>query len=190
MASTSIVYGSYLPRSSGGGRERRRIFLRRWLPVMAGLMIFAFESTSYCGAEHTDAPLRRVAEALCGYDIGVHWRLIHHLIRKTGHFMGYGGFCLVVLRACWQAFSSAASPMMRQLRAHGLAILTTFLVAGADEYHQSFLPNRWGSFSDVLLDTSGGVALCFALFLVIQAVKGRGRTNTLCRSDAAGVEAA
>jgi VanZ family protein len=69
----------------------------------------------------------------------------------------------------------AASRLMRQLRAHGLAILATLLVASADEFHQSFLPNRAGQFSDVLLDTCGGVALCFALFLVMQAAAWRRR---------------
>jgi len=38
--------------------------------------------------------------------------------------------------------SGAASLLLRRLRAHGLAILSTFLVASADEFHQSFLPNR------------------------------------------------
>ena len=59
------------------------------------------------------------------------------------------------------------------MRAHGLAILATFLVASADEFHQSFLPNRTGQFSDVLLDTCGAVALCLVLFLAMQAVEWR-----------------
>jgi VanZ family protein len=151
------------------------------------MMAFAVESTSYLGADRTDAPLRRVAEALFGYDIGVHWNLIHHLIRKTSHFAGYGMFSLVCFRGFWRTFQSAASPMLRQLRAHGLAILATFLAAGADEFHQSFVPNRFGSFSDVLLDTYGAVALCFVLFLAMQAVERRRRTA--CSPEPASVEA-
>jgi VanZ family protein len=164
-----MVYRVYAPPTSAGGSARFQAQLRTWLPVLACMMVFAVESTSYLGADRTDAPLRRVAEALFGYDIGVHWNLIHHLIRKSGHFVGYGMLSLVCFRGFWLRFQSAASPMLRQLRAHGLAILATFLVAGADEFHQSFLPNRFGSFSDVLLDTYGAVALCFALFLAMQA---------------------
>jgi VanZ family protein len=162
--------------------------LRIWLPVLACVVVFAVESTSYLGADRTDDPLRRVVEALFGYDIGVHWKLIHLLIRKSGHFAGYGMFSLICFRGFWMKFQSAASPMLRQLRAHGLAILATFLVAGADEFHQSFVPNRFGSFSDVLLDTYGAVALCFLLFLAMQAAERRRRT---ARSpDPACVEAA
>jgi VanZ family protein len=76
---------------------------------------------------------------------------------------------------------------MRQLQAHGLAILATFLVASADEYHQSFLPNRTGQFSDVLLDSCGAVALGLALFLIMHAVEGRrhARSRDVCRIEPA-----
>jgi VanZ family protein len=85
--------------------------------------------------------------------------------------MGYGVFCLVCFRGFWIELQSAASRLLRRLRAHGLAILATFLVASADEFHQSFLPNRTGQFSDVLLDTCGGVALGLMLFMAMQAVE-------------------
>jgi VanZ family protein len=135
----------------------------------------AVESTSYLGADHTSAPLRRLAESILGYDACVNWNQIHHLIRKTGHFAGYGIFSLACFRAFWIVLQGAASRLLRQIGAHGGAILTTFLAAGADEFHQSFLPNRSGQFSDVLLDTCGAVALCLVLFLAMQAVEWRRR---------------
>jgi VanZ family protein len=186
MASFSIVYRDYALHTTAGGRARWQDWLRTWLPVLACLMVFAVESTSCFGADRTDAPLRRVAEALFGYDICVHWELIHYLIRKTGHFAGYGLFSLLCFRAFWRSFQVAASRMPRQLRAHGLAILATFLVAGADEFHQSFVPNRFGIFSDVLLDTYGAVAVCFVLFLAMQAAEQR---RAVRRPDPACAEA-
>ncbi len=141
-------------------------------------MVFAVESTAYFGADRTSAPLQRVAEAIFGYGIGVHWALIHHLIRKTGHFMGYGIFSLVCFRAFWIASHRVATRLARQLRAHGLAILMTFLVASADEFHQRFLPNRTGQFSDVLLDTCGAALLSLLLFLAMLAVERRRRVRT------------
>jgi VanZ family protein len=153
-------------------------------------MLFAVESTSYLGADRTSAPLQRIAEAIFGYGVGLHWELIHHLIRKTGHFMGYGVFCLVCFRGFWIELQGTASRLSRQLRAHGLAILTTFAVAGADEFHQSFLPNRCGQLSDVLLDTCGGVALGLVLFLVMQTAEGRrlARERANCLREAACAE--
>jgi len=191
LASSSIVYRVYAPPTSAGGSARFQAQLRTWLPVLACMMVFAVESTSYLGADRTDAPLRRVAEALFGYDIGVHWNLIHLLIRKSGHFAGYGMFSLLCFRGFWRTFRSAASQMLRQLRAHGLAILATFLVAGADEFHQSFVPNRFGSLSDVLLDTYGAVALCFVLFLAMQAAerRRRAREQAVRNPEPASVEA-
>jgi VanZ family protein len=118
--------------------------------------------------------------------------LIHHLIRKTGHFLGYGIFSLVCFRAFWLSFQSAASRLRRQMQAHGLAILATFLVASADEFHQSFLSNRTGQFSDVLLDTCGAVVLCLALFLVMQAAESgwQARSRPSRRRKPACTEAA
>jgi VanZ family protein len=164
-----MVFEVYAPPPAAGVRWQAS--LRTWLPLLAFSMLLAVESTSYLGADHTSAPLRRLAEALFGYDACVNWETIHHLIRKTGHFVGYGIFSLLGFRAFWRSLGGVASTMLRQLRAHGLALTATFLVAGADEFHQSFVPNRTGQFSDVLLDTCGGVALCFALFLAMQALE-------------------
>ncbi len=179
MASSSIIYGVYAPPTSNSGYAWLRPQLRIWLPVLACSMVFAVESTSYFGADRTSAPLRRVVEAIFGYDACVHWNLIHHIIRKTGHFIGYGVFSLVCFRASWITLLHTASRLLRQLRAHGLAILFTFLVASADEFHQSFLPNRTGQLSDVLLDVAGAAALCFALVLVMQALEMRAKV--VCR---------
>jgi len=171
MASSSISFASYTPPTPREGHLRLQAQMRTWLPVMAFAMFFAVESTPYLGADHTSVPMQRAVEALFGYDVCVHWDLIHHLIRKTGHFMGYGVFSLICFRSFWITLQNAALQLPRQLRAHGMAILVTFLVASADEFHQSLLPNRTGQFSDVLLDCCGAAALCFVLFLGMQAAE-------------------
>lgn len=182
MSSSSITYASYVPSNTTERHLRLQSQMRTWLPALACAMVFAVESTQYFGSDRTSAPLQRVVEAIFGYDACVHWDLIHHLIRKTGHFMGYGIFSLFCFRGFWITLQSAAFRLLRQLWAHGLAILATFLVAGADELHQSFLPNRTGQFSDVLLDCCGAVALCLMLFLTMQAaeVLRQARARTAC----------
>lgn len=158
--------------------------------MLACLSLLAIESTPYLGSDHTSAPLRRIAEALFGYDACVHWNLIHHIVRKTGHFVGYGFFSLVCFRGCWMTFQGISSRILRQMRAHGLAILATFLAASADEFLQSFLPNRTGQFSDVLLDTGGAVAICLVVFLAMQAVEARKQARRPGRLKLACAEAA
>jgi VanZ family protein len=166
LASSSITYRVYAPEAAAG--EFVWPHLRTWLPVLACGLLFAVESTTYLGADRTSEPLRRLCEWIFGMDACVHWSAIHHAIRKAGHFMGYGIFAVLCFRGFWISFERAATQLMQQLRAYGLAIVATFLAAGADELHQSFLPNRTGQFSDVLLDTCGGAALCLLLFVAMQ----------------------
>ena len=196
MASSSMALPVYAPQASPVGparlQPRLQAQLRTWLPVLLSASLFAVESTAYFGADRTSAPLQRLTEDIFGYDVCVHWDLIHHLIRKTGHFAGYGIFSLVCFRGFWITFQNAASRLRRRLQAHGLAILATFLVASADEFHQSFLPNRTGQFSDVLLDTCGAVVLGLALFLAMQVVEGhrQARIRSGSRREPACAEAA
>lgn len=183
MSSSSVIFGAYAPQTSDVKYVRLQAQLQTWLPVLICTMVFAVESTPYLGADHTSAPLRRLAEMLFGNGVDAHWTSIHHLIRKIGHFMGYGFFSLVCFRAFWITLQGAALQLLRQLQSHGLAILATFLIASMDEYHQSFLPNRTGQFSDVLLDCCGAAALCFVLFVGMQVAEGRRQARAMagCR---------
>jgi VanZ family protein len=140
--------------------------LRAWMPVAACLLIFALESTPWGGSDHTSSPLRHIAERFFGLDQFAFWEPIHRAIRKTGHFVGYGTFSLVCFRAFRMLQRQPARRLSDRIAAHSLAIAATFLVASADEFHQTFMPNRTGCFSDVLLDTSGAVTLGLLLFLV------------------------
>jgi hypothetical protein len=103
-------------------------------------MVFAVESSTYLGADRTSAPLRRLAEMLRGYGVDAHWGVTHHLIRKTGYFMGSGIFSLICFRGFWITLQSAAFRLLRQLRAHGLAILATFLVPARTSFIRAFCP--------------------------------------------------
>jgi len=145
--------------------------LQSWLPVLLFSSIFAMESTATFGTNHTSAPLYAACHALFGSAIDPRWSEIHHIIRKIGHFSGYGMFSLI----CFRGFDRSLLKMRkvslrtraRQWTSHAMAIASVFLVATADEIHQTFLPNRTGCFSDVLLDTAGAVSLQLALFLAL-----------------------
>jgi len=91
------------------------------------------------------------------------WDLVHRLLRKSGHFLGYGALGLVWLRA-WRM----TLPDARFLSQAGLALLGTALVASWDEWHQTFLPNRTGSPYDVLLDCCGATALIGTAWLYLR----------------------
>ena len=133
------------------------------MPVVLGVAVVALESTEFGSAEHTSGPLRWLFEAIFGHVTNLRWEVAHHLIRKSGHFLGYGAIGLAWLRAWWMTL-----PRYGFFREALLALLGTALMASADEFHQTFLPNRTGSALDVLLDCSGALALQFGVYLFLR----------------------
>jgi VanZ family protein len=134
-----------------------------WLPVAVGIAIVAIESTEGFGSDHTSGPLRHIFEFLFGHVSDPNWEIIHHLIRKTGHFIGYGFIGLAWLRAWWFTL-----PRSRFIHDALLALLGTALVASCDEWHQTFLPNRTGSPWDVVLDCTGAIVLQLLVYLFMR----------------------
>lgn len=116
--------GSADPRR--GERGSPGYWISAWLPVLIGVCAIVLESTLWLGSDHTSGPLRRIFETLFGQVGDAHWDLIHHCIRKTGHFIGYGLIGLTWLRA-WRM----SWPDVRFLSHAGLALVGTALIATA-----------------------------------------------------------
>ena len=137
-------------------------FLLVWLPVVIALAIIARESTPRFSSDNTSHFLRVIFQAVFGTVSDERWPLIHHHLRKTGHFVGYGLVGLTWLRA-WMLTWVVPMKHLRTAVWRGycaaMAIFCTMLTASVDELHQSFLPSRTGLVSDVWLDTAGGVSL-------------------------------
>ena len=164
----------FLTNPYAGATIRRSALLQAWLPVFLFSLVFAVESTSYLGSNHTSQPLHNLLHSLLGASIDRNWGFTHHVLRKIGHFTGYGTLSLVCYRGFRLTLCNTVSRLRHSLAAHALAIAVTFLVASVDEIHQTFLPNRTGSFSDVLLDTAG--AAVFQI-LLLMAIRLRGRVS-------------
>jgi VanZ family protein len=144
-------------------RRSARYWISAWGPVVAGIGVIVLESTAWFGADHTGGPLRWVWEHIFGQVSDASWTILHHYIRKSGHFLGYGTMGVLWLRA-WGMTLPHASFLLDAL----LALLGTALVASSDEFHQSFLANRTGVSSDVLLDCCGAVVLLLLAYLFIR----------------------
>jgi VanZ family protein len=140
--------------------------LSAWLPVAIGIGVIMMESTELMGSDHTSHPLRWLWEALFGPVSSPQWEEIHHLIRKCGHFFGYGALGILWLRAWWMTL-----PRSRFLHDASLALIGTALVASCDEWHQSYLPNRTGSPWDVLLDCCGALALQLVVYIFMRLMR-------------------
>lgn len=147
-------------------RRSSTFWLSAWLPVVLGIGVIAVESTEFMGADHTSGPLRALYQAIFGHVGDARWEIIHHYIRKTGHFVGYGLIGLAWLRAWWMSL-----PQSRFIHDAFLALAGTALVASSDEFHQSLLPNRTSSSLDVLLDCSGALTLQLIVYVVMRIAR-------------------
>jgi VanZ family protein len=147
--------------------------LSAWLPVLLGIGVIVLESTVWFGADRTSHPLRVLFEALFGHVSNARWEVIHHVIRKSGHFVAYGLIGLAWLRAWWMTL-----PRSHFLSDAVLALLGTALIASCDEWHQTFLPNRTGTPWDVLLDCCGALTLELLVYLLVRSFRRRPLATT------------
>jgi len=143
-------------------KPRATFWISTWWPVVLATAVICLESTEFMGADHTTGPLRSMVEAIFGPFSDAKWELMHHYIRKSGHFLGYGLVGLAWLRA-WRRVLAEHSFLF----CAAISLLCTFLVAGSDEGHQAYLPNRTGTFRDVLLDCFGALILITIDYLMI-----------------------
>jgi VanZ family protein len=151
-------------------------WLKYWWPVIlwAGV-IFTF-STGTFTSDNTSRVIIPALRWMFPHALAETLSLIHHVIRKSGHFIEYFIFSLLLLRA-----------LRAGRRDFGLrwALIVILIVAGyaaLDEFHQSFVPGRGPAVSDVLLDTTGGAA---AQLLVALAVLWHGIRKQRQESSAA-----
>ena len=133
--------------------------VRTWLPVALWLALIAIESTRALGADHTGLWLYNLADFLHLHLSDRALELANHVLRKSGHFVGYGILGVLFFRAWLCTLRPNLRGLPAVFPALVLAILSTCLTASVDEFHQTFLPNRTGSAWDVALDTMGATVL-------------------------------
>jgi VanZ family protein len=80
--------------------------------------------------------------------LATHW--IDAAIKNGGHFAAYFVLGALVYRAIGPSRASATGLLT--------AIFICVLYAGFDEVHQTFVPGRYGTLGDVIIDTSGALA--------------------------------
>lgn len=82
--------------------------------------------------------------------------LTETLSRKAAHLIEYGVLAWLVLRAL-------AASAVRRRNAVIIAFLLCAVFAASDEWHQTFVPGRYGKVRDVALDALGA-ALALSVF--------------------------
>lgn len=148
--------------------------LRVWLPSAVWLAVIVVESTNLGSAEHTGRVLYPIFHFLFGTD-PVRFAVWHAFLRKAGHFVGYFTLSVLLFRSWRATFPRLSTRWCLQWAT--VAWLSASLVAMLDEWHQSSLPSRTGKWSDVILDSSAGLAAQLMLFGILQIQSSRNRKS-------------
>ena len=132
---------------------------------MLWMLLIAIESTDMFSAEHTSRFLYPLLHYLMGMDLA-RFAVVHHYIRKLGHFVGYFTLSFFLFRA-WRATLHLPWAPRWALRWAAIAFTMSAVVASLDEWHQSFIPSRTGVFSDVVLDSCAALTAQVLIFLFL-----------------------
>jgi len=138
--------------------------------VLGCLAFICFTSTTLMSGYHTQFVVNDAWKLVFG-----NWHSdlagpLNYDCRKVGHFFGYGAVGLIFRHAWYQTLRARRIRIGRVLKTNRLfllsvvlSVLSIFIVSSMDELHQSFLPQRVGSFGDVMRDTLGTVFLNLVL---------------------------
>ena len=89
-----------------------------------------------------------------------------HIIRKIAHFAEYMILCMLLIFGLFVNGSI-------EKKMYITAAVITALYACTDEFHQIFIPGRYGSIIDVLIDSAGAVFGCVIVSFVFRFIKKR-----------------
>ena len=140
---------------------------RNWWYVVVWLGVIRLESTDAASSDNTLGVIHSILALL--HITGWAWQ-VNFVLRKTGHFMGYGILAVLVFIALrntnrdrlrsllprkWGTIWHDVWRLQWVLLGLGVCVIT----AALDEMHQTFIPSRTGRWQDVVIDTSGGIVL-------------------------------
>ncbi len=129
----------------------QRKFIKYWIPVILWMSIIMWMSTETFSSENTASVIGSLLRLLVPRISPQEIDLIHALMRKLSHVAEYFVLSLLLFRAF--RGDSAASWYWRW---SFFALVVVILWASLDEFHQSLVPTRTASMTDVGIDTAGG----------------------------------
>lgn len=151
-------------------KTRKKIAVSLISAVLLSLLYIVIFSFSAQDGDQSGSLSRVITEKcveLVNNLMGKHWTermmadfaaYFEHPLRKLAHFSEYA--CMGVL-----VYTMLCPWVKRGKKLYLFPVLWVLLSASADEFHQFFVPGRYGCFADVCLDTVGGA--CGVLFCIL-----------------------
>lgn len=136
--------------------NRKKITLWRFIPMLCVMIIIfifsampAEESTSTSGMflNALKTIVEGVSKKALSEDV---LSAMHLVIRKLAHFSEYAVLGASIMFAAWNELKGKRFSIL-------LPELIAALYAVTDEIHQRFVPGRYGTWSDVLIDSTGAI---------------------------------
>ncbi len=167
-------------------RPSLKILAKNWWPSVVWLGIIRLESSDTASSTNTLGFLHSVLSFLFPHINGGLVAEINEVLRKTGHFVGYGVLGVLVFYALRYTNRDMLAPLL--LRRWGtylhdfwrmewvlIGMGVTVITASLDEIHQTFFPSRTGRWQDVVLDSCGGILFQIIIYVFSLRALNRGR---------------
>jgi VanZ family protein len=166
-------------------KHPRRSLVRNWWPVVFWVGLLFTESTDMASAKNTDGLLYTVVSFVAPHIDRSFVDLLNEMMRKTGHFLGYGILSVLVFFALRNTNRDRLRRLLQRpwgmhrrdlwrLEWSFIGVMTAVGMATYDEIHQTFIPSRTGRWQDVVLDTCGAVMMQLVVYLfAMRAAKQR-----------------
>ena len=159
-------------------KKHQQELLKAWIAAGLWLALIAIESTDLLSASHTGSFIYSLLTYVFGPVDVLKFAYWHAIGRKIGHVVGYGILSALLFRA-WQATLPFPDRPRWSWRWAQLAVYGTVLVASLDEWHQSYIPSRTGTWHDVVLDGSAGIAAQILLYLLLRGWRREASSSTV-----------
>jgi VanZ family protein len=127
-----------------------RSLLKYWLPVVGWMLVIFLASGDMMSAEHTSRFLVPFLRWIVPDISPVTVASIQLVVRKGAHVTEYAILSALLWRALRRHHEIS-------WRAPGMAFVIAAVYASLDEFHQSYIASRTGSFWDVLIDCAGAI---------------------------------
>ena len=140
--------------------------IRRWMVLILWMSFIFIMSQQPGDTSSEQSRLVLFLFSFLGIDLnGVFGNMATFIVRKGAHFTEYFILYIFIYRVLIMYYSKRKSWI--------LGILGVFFYACTDEIHQLFIDGRVGAFTDVLIDTSGGVFSSIVM-IITNKIKNRG----------------
>jgi VanZ family protein len=147
--------------------KRREQFIL-YAPLIIWIGVIFFLSSGQGSSTRTSLIIRPVLEFLFPAASFETIAFYHGIIRKLAHFTEYA---VLGFFAC-RAFAGTSQNSIRTYY-YLAALMLVLLVAGSDEFNQSFNPERTGSPVDAMIDLGGGVFAVGIFYLLSRRCNAR-----------------